>query len=95
MLRIFFTLVGLAMSVNVHAECKIYKGDYASYSNLVGTIKGDKMYRGDYASYSKLLGTIKKDKIYKGDYASYSKLVATGKNCSQQQLGFAAVFLLN
>ena len=39
------------------AGCKIYKGDYASYSNLLATIKGEKIYKGDYASYSNLLAT--------------------------------------
>ena len=38
-------------------DCKIYKGDYASYSNLVATVKGDKIYKGDYASYSNLIAT--------------------------------------
>ena len=68
------------ISTPVSADCKIYKGDYASYSNLIATVKGDKIYKGDYASYSNLLGTRKNDKIYKGDYASYSNLLATIKN---------------
>ena len=46
------------MTQFAHAgDCKVYKGDYASYSNLVATIKGDKAYKGDYASYSNLMGT--------------------------------------
>ena len=70
----------LFTSTDVFADCKIYKGDYTSYSNLLGTIKGDKIYKGDYTSYSNLLGTRKNNKVYKGDYASYSNLLATIKN---------------
>ena len=83
------------MTQFAHAgDCKVYKGDYASYSNLVATIKGDKAYKGDYASYSNLMGTRKSDKVYKGDYASYSNLMGTGKDCSATDLGFAAALLL-
>ena len=82
------------MALAQAGDCKVYKGDYASYSNLVLTIKNNKIYKGDYASYSNLLATIKGDKIYKGDYASYSNLVATGKDCTARELGFAAGVLM-
>ena len=38
-------------------DCKIYNGNYASHSNLLGTVKGDKIYKGDDASYSNLVAT--------------------------------------
>ena len=47
----------LSMALANASDCKVYRGDYASYSNLVATVKGDKIYKGDYASYSNLMGT--------------------------------------
>ena len=47
----------LLISSAIAGDCKIYKGDYASYSKLIATIKNDKIYKGDYASYSKLIAT--------------------------------------
>ena len=47
----------LSMALAHADDCKVYRSDYASYSNLVATVKGDKIYKGDYASYSNLLGT--------------------------------------
>ena len=58
-----------------NAQCKVYSGNYASYSKLVGIVVGGKVYSGNYASYSKLVGIIDGRKVYSGNYASYSKLV--------------------
>ena len=40
----------LMMAFVYAEEWKVYKEDYASYSNLLATIKGDKIYKGDYVS---------------------------------------------
>ena len=76
-----------------NAQCKIYSGKYATYSNQVGLFEDGKIYSGKYATYSKQVGLIENGKIYSGKYATYSKQVGLieggGMSCAA-----AAAFLL-
>lgn len=70
-----FIIILLTLCTTLHAECKIYKGKYTSYSNQVATFDNGKIFRGKTNSYSNQIGIIEEGKIYKGKNTSYSNQV--------------------
>jgi hypothetical protein len=89
---ISFLFVSFLIVTVSHAQCKIYRGRYASGSP-VGVVEGNKIYKGRYASGSPV-GVIEGNKIYQGRYASGSPIAVTQNGGGACGLAAAAYFLL-